>query len=48
MNILINCIKCSRKVKKIEARNLLLATGSDDMFMNSRKNIFCGIEFGKG
>jgi hypothetical protein len=43
---MINGIKCSGKIKKIEARNLLLATGSDEIIMNSKKSNFCRMEFG--
>jgi hypothetical protein len=48
MNIMINGIKCSGKIKKTEVRNLLLATGSDEIIMNSKKSSFCRMEFGIG
>jgi hypothetical protein len=38
----------AEKTKKTEARNLLLATGSDEIIMNSKKNSFCRMEFGIG
>jgi hypothetical protein len=45
---MINGIKCSGKIKKTEARNFLLATGSDEIIMNSKKSSFCRMEFGIG
>jgi hypothetical protein len=45
---MIDGIKCSREIKKTEARNLLLASGSDEIIMNSKKSSFCGMEFGIG
>jgi hypothetical protein len=45
---MINGIKCSGKIEKTEARNLLLATGSYEIFMNSEKSSFCRMEFGLG
>jgi hypothetical protein len=45
---MINGMKCSRKIKKTEAINMLLATGSDEIIMNSKKSSFCRMEFGKG
>jgi hypothetical protein len=41
-------IKCGRKIKKTEATNLLLATGSDEIIMNNKKSSFCRMEFGIG
>jgi hypothetical protein len=45
---MINGIKCSGKIKKAEVKNLLLATGSDEIIMNSKNNSFCRMEFGIG
>jgi hypothetical protein len=42
---MINGIKCSGKIKKTQARNFLLATGSDEKIMNSKKSSFCRMEF---
>jgi hypothetical protein len=42
---MINGINCSGKIKKTEARNLLLATGSDEIIMNNEKSSFCRMEF---
>jgi hypothetical protein len=45
---MISGINCSGKIKKTEARNLLLATGSDEIIMYSKKSSFCRMEFGIG
>jgi hypothetical protein len=40
--------KCSRNVKMTKARNLLLATDSDEIILNSKMRSLYGIEFGLG
>jgi hypothetical protein len=45
---MIHYIKYPRKIKKTEARNLLLATGSDDIEMNSKKSSSNKVGFGTG
>ena len=47
-NRMINGIKCSREIKKTEARNLLLAIGTDELVMNGKKSSFSRMEFGIG
>ena len=47
---MINGIKSSREIKKTEteARNLLLAIGTDELVMNCKKSSFSRMEFGIG
>jgi hypothetical protein len=37
-----------KKIKTIYVRNLLLATGSDEIIMNSKESSLCRMEFGIG